>query len=212
MQAISSSLGRMRGAVTRGARARVLTLAVLCACVLPAGCGLGEADGSAPLTFTDNFRIIENERAYRSAQLDATSFRLVIETYGIRTIINLRGENEDNLWYQAERGIAAEMGVTLVDVRMSANALPSRETLLLLYDTLTTAEHPILIHCKAGSDRTGAAAAIWRMAVNGESRAEARRELSPLYGHFRSATPEMDRLVAMFEPDRSWIENVYPEP
>lgn len=176
---------------------------------LAGGCGLGEADDYAPLTITDNFRVIEPQRAYRSAQLDATTLRLAIREYGLRTIVNLRGANEQDVWYQRERAVAAELGVRFVDVRMSAAELPARETLLLLYDTFIDAPHPILIHCKSGADRTGAASAIWRMVVNGEPRSAAQRELSPLFGHFERATPEMDRLAEMFRPDRAWVENEY---
>lgn len=184
-------------------------LAACAGLVALCGCGMGELDNYAPLTLFDNFRVIADDRAYRSAQLDAESLRLVFDTYGIKTVINLRGENEDALWYRNERAAAAEAGVRLVDVRMSAGSLPSREALLLLYDTYQTAEYPILIHCQSGADRTGAAAAIWRMAVAGESRELARQELSPLYGHFAGRYPAMDELVRVFEPDREWIANAY---
>ncbi len=177
-----------------------------------AGCGLGQYDDYAPLTVFDNFRTIEADRAYRSAQLDAETLRLVIDLYGIRTIVNLRGENEEERWYQNEREVAAETGAKLVDIGMSANSLPSRDALLKLYDTYESAQYPLLIHCQAGSDRTGAAAAIWRMVVRGESRDAALAELSPLYGHFEAVHPEMDQLVRMFEPDRSWIERDYAGP
>lgn len=177
-----------------------------------AGCGWGAADDYAPLTVTDNFRVIAKGQAYRSAQLDAESLRLVAQEYGIRTIVNLRGPNPGRAWYDNERAVAAELGLTHVDVRMSAHSLPDRETLLLLYDTLTTAEEPILLHCQGGADRTGAAAAIWRMIVAAQPRASAARELSPAYGHFRAQTPRMDELVEMFVPDRAWIENEYPGP
>ncbi len=176
---------------------------------LIAGCGLGAADGYAPLTVFDNFRIIKDGQAYRSAQLDETTLRLVVDEYGIRTIINLRGENEDRAWYQNEVRVADELGITHVDVRMSANSLPSRETLLELYDTFTTAEHPILLHCQAGADRTGAAAAIWRMVVAHDTKEQAASELSLVYGHFAARHPEMDHLVAIFEPDREWIATEY---
>ena len=185
---------------------------LLSGCVALAGCGLGEVDGFAWLRPTDNFHAIAPDQAYRSAQLDGESFRLVFAVFGIRTVVNLRGANPDELWYQNEQAAAQEYGVTLADVGMSAQSLPSRETLLLLYDTLTTAEHPILIHCQAGADRTGAAAAIWRMVVQGDSREAAQAELSPLYGHFEFATPQMDQLVRIFEPDRDWIVNEYPAP
>jgi len=182
------------------------------ACVLLADCGSGALDYSAPLTPFDNFHVIELGRAYRSAQLDSRSLRLVIGTVGIRTVVNLRGRNETALWYQNERAVTEATGVALVDIEMHPDVLPSREALLLLYDTFTTAEHPILIHCWMGADRTGAAAAIWRMVVRGDPRGVAAAELSPLYGHLESTHPAMDHLVRIFQPDREWIETEYGVP
>lgn len=179
------------------------------AAVVHFGCGLGELDNYAPLTVFDNFRVIDDPRAFRSAQLDSASLKLAFDTYAIRTVVNLRGENEDALWYRNERAASEGAGVALVDIRMSAGQLPSREALLLLYDTFQTAEHPILIHCQSGADRTGAAAAIWRMVVRGEPRQAAQQELSPLYGHFPARYPAMDELVRIFQPDREWIANDY---
>lgn len=190
-------------------RPRHLRFVIVFACAALAGCGIGELDNYAPLTVFDNFRSVEEGRAYRSAQLDATSLNLVFDEYGIRTIINLRGENEQDAWYRNERAAAEKAGVTLVDIRMSAGQFPSRDALLLLYDTFQTAEYPILIHCQSGADRTGAASAIWRMVVRGDPRAAARAELSLVYGHFEARHPEMDQLVEMFQPDRDWIANVY---
>lgn len=174
-----------------------------------AGCGLGAVDDYAPLALTDNFRILEAGRAYRSAQLDASTLKLVIGDYGIRTIINLRGANPGDVWYDREQATAQELGVRHIDIPMSATRMPPREVLLQVYDALTTAEYPLLIHCQAGADRTGAVSAIYRMVVQGQPRAVAAQELSPAYGHFAFATPAMDRLVAVFQPDRGWIETQY---
>lgn len=177
-----------------------------------AGCGLGAEDGYAPLTLTDNFHAIKEGQAYRSGQLDDTTLELVLTDYELRTVINLRGENSGEDWYDAEKAICDALGVAHVDVRMSANALPPRERLLQLFDTFETAEYPILIHCQAGADRTGAAAVMWRMQILGDTREEAMVELSPAFGHFQFATPEMDILAGMFVADRDWILNEYPIP
>lgn len=189
----------------------VLTLVMVLAW-LPTGCGLGATDNFAPLTIFDNFRAIKPGRAYRSAQLDATSLELVLGEYQIRTIVNLRGTNEDKPWYQNERRVAEELGVTLVDIPMSAQRLPPRDVLLQIYDTFVEAEEPILIHCEAGADRTGAASVIWRMVVRGDPKSAAASELSPCYGHFPAAYPAMDELVRIFLPDRDWILNEYWAP
>lgn len=184
----------------------------LAALVALTGCGVGEYDDYAPLTVFDNFRTIEEGRAYRSAQLDGQTLKLVFDTYGIRTVVNLRGENPDQPWYQHEQAATAAAGVTLVDIGMSANHFPSRAALLKLYDTFQNADYPILIHCNAGADRSGAAAAIWRMEIRGDSRRDAQTELSPLFGHFAAAHPAMDELVQIYEPDRAWIVSDYPAP
>ncbi len=177
-----------------------------------AGCGYGVYDNFAPLRLTDNFHVIEWGRAYRSAQLDTETLGLLIDFLDIKTVVNLRGENESEPWYDNERTLLEARGVEFVDIRMSANELPPRAELLKLYDTFLTAEEPILMHCRAGADRTGAAAAIWRMVVLGDSREDAARELCICYGHFQAATPEMDELVRIFQPDRTWIEEEYPGP
>jgi protein tyrosine/serine phosphatase len=176
------------------------------------GCGSGLYDDFAPLTPVDNFHVVEPGRLYRSAQLDPTTLELLVDVFEIRTVVNLRGENPDEAWYENEREVLEAQGVELVDVRMSATALPAREELLKLYDTFLTAEEPILIHCRAGADRTGAAAAIWRMVVLGDSREDAARELCVCYGHFEAFTPAMDELVRIFQPDRAWIQEEYPGP
>jgi protein tyrosine phosphatase (PTP) superfamily phosphohydrolase (DUF442 family) len=160
----------------------------------------------------DNFHRIADNRAYRSAQLPAEKLRYVCRTFGIQTVINLRGPNPRQEWYQTEKAVCEELGVKLVDIPWSANHLPPRERLLDLHDAFKNETPPLLIHCSAGADRTGAAAAIYRMLILGQDRATAAKELSFLFGHFSLATPKMDELIEMFQPRRDWIEREYSPP
>ena len=52
-----------------------------------------------------------------------------------------------------------------------------------LVEFLRDAPKPLLIHCRAGSDRTGLACAIY-VAARGGSYHDAQEQLSLYYGHF----------------------------
>ena len=52
-----------------------------------------------------------------------------------------------------------------------------------IIQTLREAPKPVLIHCKAGSDRTGLISALYCLTLKGETPAQADRELSVWYGH-----------------------------
>ncbi|MBK8915955.1 MAG: tyrosine-protein phosphatase [Phycisphaerales bacterium] len=164
----------------------------------------------SPLTVLDNFHAIEAGRAYRCAQVREATLPWVVRTHGIRTVVNLRGPNPGTDWYDREVRICDELGVRRIDIRMSASSLPTPENLLLLYDTIRTAEEPLLFHCKSGADRTGMAAAAWRRIQLGEDAATAGRQLSMRFGHFRNVHPEMFELIRMMTPTREWIEQEYP--
>jgi protein tyrosine/serine phosphatase len=70
------------------------------------------------------------------------------------------------------------------------------------------AEKPILIHCKAGSDRTGLAAALYLLTVNKPDEAAAEGQLSIRFGHFSLPfLPEyaMDRTFEALEPSFEYL-------
>lgn len=158
-----------------------------------------------------NFHTIAEGEAYRSAQPSGDELIEAVERYGIRTVINLRGENPDKDWYVQEVEAIEKAGITLIDHSMSSKRLPDPEMLRAITESLQSAEYPILIHCQSGSDRSGAVTAIYRMLVLGHDRKEALEELSMRYFHYRKIAPCMDTLAEWYEPGDEWLDQYAEE-
>ena len=142
-----------------------------------------------------NVHEVEPGQLYRSAQLSGPFLNEVIDHYGVRTVINLRGRNPGTDWYRDEMAITARKGITHIDIGMSANKEPDAATIDQLIEAFKIAPKPILIHCEAGADRSGLASAMYELLIAHRSASEADRQLSFFYGHFpwlTSKTGAMD--------------------
>ncbi|MBS0231861.1 MAG: tyrosine-protein phosphatase [Proteobacteria bacterium] len=155
------------------------------------------------LQLSGNFHTVVAGEFYRSGQLSATQIARYAHEYGLKTIINLRGERARRPWYQAEVREANQLGISHVDFEMSAR----RELTMMQADALVVlmkrAKKPLLIHCEGGADRSGLASALYlaRVARAGEGAAEA--QLSIQFGHLPLPfIPEyaMDRTWEALEP------------
>jgi protein tyrosine phosphatase (PTP) superfamily phosphohydrolase (DUF442 family) len=155
-----------------------------------------------------NFHVIDPDRCYRSAQLDAETLETVVREHGIRTVINLRGPNPGEPWYDDEVATTARLGVEQIDIGMSAQRLPHRRDLLRLLEAFDDAERPVLIHCLQGADRSGEAAALYRIECMGASKDEALEELSLCYGHLGFWYPAKRHLVEIYG-GREWARDGY---
>jgi len=67
----------------------------------------------------------------------------------------LRGENPKQAWYQGEVETSRQLNIKHYDVSLNSHKTPSPQQLTLLKNILETAPKPLLIHCRAGADRTG---------------------------------------------------------
>ncbi|MGN6550600.1 MAG: tyrosine-protein phosphatase [Pararhizobium sp.] len=149
--------------------------------------------------FSGNFHTVAAGRFYRSGQLSAAQIAHDVKKYGIRTIVNLRGENAGRPWYDAEVAEAKKLGVTHIDFRMSSRKQLAPDEVAKLLAIFRTAEKPILVHCEGGADRTGLASSLYVAAIGKGSEFDAELQLSPLYGHF--GIPDVTRSYAM---DETW--------
>ncbi|MEC9282867.1 MAG: dual specificity protein phosphatase family protein [Bdellovibrionota bacterium] len=158
----------------------------------------------------DNFHEIDEARYYRSAQLSAKKFAKYVEKYGIKTVINLRGESSKQ-WFQEEKEILHKMNVSLHSIGMSARRLPHREDLLKLLELFETAERPILVHCQGGADRTGEASALYQMLYMGKSKEQALKMLRIKYHHLSWRHPAKRYFIKDIWQGKDWtINNYYP--
>jgi uncharacterized protein (TIGR01244 family) len=148
------------------------------------------------LRLTGNFHAVEEGVVYRSGQLDGEQLRSRIESNGIRTVINLRGNNSGRQWYDDEMKASAAAGVQHVDFPISAGRDLTDDQLEKLLAILRNSPRPVLIHCEAGADRSGLASALYQLKIANRTALEAASQLSFRYGHFPwfgNRTAAMDR-------------------
>jgi protein tyrosine/serine phosphatase len=148
-----------------------------------------------------NFHPITAGEAYRSAKLDRGKLEYYVKKYNIKSIVNLLGEDQHKSWYREEIQVSAEHDVKHYDISLSATHEPTEEDARKLVEIFKNAPRPVLIHCKGGSDRSGLAAAMWKVIVDKEPKSEAQKQLSILYGHFPiGKTSAMDRFFQHWDP------------
>ena len=148
-----------------------------------------------------NFHPITPGEAYRSAQLDRDEFEYYIIKYNINSIVNLRGEHPDEPWYGEETQVCAEKNVKHYNIALSSSREPDEAAIRQLIEIFKNAPRPVLIHCQAGADRSGLAAAIWKVVVDKEPKSVAEKQLSIFYGHLPiGKTTAMDRFFHNWTP------------
>jgi protein tyrosine phosphatase (PTP) superfamily phosphohydrolase (DUF442 family) len=169
-----------------------------------------------------NFNPVVDGEIYRSAQLDAEDLASRVAEFGLASVVAVRAARPNKAWYQAEKSLADELGLPLVNLSLSADNMPSRQRLQALVAALDAAPRPMLLHCRAGVERSGLAAAV-ALLLEGESVEAARGQFSLRYGFHpwlsQSDLPHvLDRYEQWLEhagiessPEifRGWVDDVY---
>jgi uncharacterized protein (TIGR01244 family) len=105
-----------------------------------------------------------NENLYRGGQPKKGGLKK-LANLGIKTIINLRGESDETF---AEGREAKSLGMEYLNVPMSTAGRPTDEQVRRVFEILEEKEKtPVFVHCRRGSDRTGAIIAIYRIKRDG---------------------------------------------
>jgi protein tyrosine/serine phosphatase len=142
-----------------------------------------------------NFHEVVPGSVYRSAQPSPRRLAGWITEHGLAAVLNL---NDDG-GFADEAAVADEAGIRYLHVPLSDLGLPHRNTFLALLDSLETLPRPLLVHCRAGADRTGMACVLAAMAVGGRSFDEARGQLGYRYLHLESERDAVEGVVLRYE-------------
>jgi protein tyrosine phosphatase (PTP) superfamily phosphohydrolase (DUF442 family) len=153
--------------------------------------------------FERNLHAIVEGRVYRSAQPSGERLAEWISELGLRTVLNLRGQksDDDRHWLKEEIATAEQAGIAHVSLRMSAADMPPAQTLRELVRVIDTAERPLLLHCKAGAERSGLAAAVVVLLETGDLDA-ARAEFALDKGFVQLLNPRLPRVLDDYE---AWL-------
>lgn len=175
VQHLSSRRRPRRLTILRRVAVRVALLAAILIALVIAYVGV--------TAMTGNFHTVAEGEVYRSAQPSPAALERYVREHGIRTVINLRGENPSDGWYQDEVATSRRLGLRHVDFRMSAKRGITRREAWRLIQIMQTAPKPILIHCESGADRTGLASALYVAGIQRRGEDAAEEQLSLKYGH-----------------------------
>lgn len=159
----------------------------------------------AHMLWTTNFHPVIAGELYRSSQPSAATIAALQKQYGIKTIINLRGDNSGRHWYDKEIAEAKELNINHIDFRMSSNRELTQEQAAQLVEIMRDAPKPILIHCQAGADRTGLASALYLAAIAKANETTAENQMSIYYGHLPLSFTRAYAMDRTFEKLEPWL-------
>jgi protein tyrosine/serine phosphatase len=164
-----------------------------------------------------NFAPVAPGRLYRCNHPTPRRLAALSRRYGLKTLINLRGETRNGS-DALSRSAATELGLVFVDMPLESRGAPQRDRILRLHDIFRHMRAPALMHCKSGADRAGLAAGLFVLFQGGTSR-EALQQLSLRFGHIRQArTGILDAFFHRYaregegrKPFLDWVREDYDE-
>ena len=153
----------------RSHRVRLLRVGLVCA-VIAAGVLLW-TEVLRDRLVAKRWGVVEAGRVYRSGQLSRHLVESQLKAHGILVVVDLMGDDPGNREQPFEREAISRLGIELVrcpligdgtgDIREYARAITAIER-------ARQAGKPVLVHCYAGSQRTGGVVAMYRLLVRGE--------------------------------------------
>jgi len=111
-------------------------------------------------------------------QPDRQQLRRLHELHGVRTVVNLRGAEPGEAWFEEERRAVEAIGARWVHIDTTSRAAPPPEDLARFFDVVEDPESwPVYVHCQMGMHRTGLMCAVYRRQYQGWTAERALQEM-----------------------------------
>src|SRR5438105_1016407 len=94
-----------------------------------------------------NFHDVVPGKCFRSAQPTPALLDELKRTHGIRSIVNLRGDNPDEEWFKKEDAAAKRLNLILYDAGLASHEQAPDVDFRKFIQAVKDAPEPILIHC-----------------------------------------------------------------
>lgn len=160
-----------------------------------------------------NFGVVTQGRIYRSGDLTPGAIESIVNDHCVRTVVDLGAHHPGSPGEQREQQTLDALGIERVSLRLFGDAQGDPNEYVKALRVMTDPERgPVLVHCAAGAQRTGAAVALYRMLIEGTSLDDAMLEAQQ-YRHDPVDNPHLrEMLVRWAEPIRQSLESGEPIP
>ena len=130
-----------------------------------------------------------------------------LKTIGIRTIISLRGEDEQTA---QEKEQVKALGMNFYNLPMSVYKRPADDQVLTFLELVLDKDNqPVFVHCQSGRDRTGAIVAMYRVLVSDLTIKQAYKEAKNLgFWPYRGNVPELKNFIHQLKDKKIYFEKV----
>ena len=149
-----------------------------------------------------NFGVVEEGAVYRAGKLTPHTLGVLVRDRGIRTVVDFGAYRPDSDEWTEMQAAAAEFGVdwNRLNMRGDGTGDPNHfaQALRILSDE---ANHPALVMCAAGAQRTGACVVMYRVIVQGED-PELAYERAWRHDHDPKDNPRLPLIIG------TWLDEV----
>lgn len=154
-----------------------------------------------PNVFPKRFGVVVEGELYRSGRLTPAATRKVVQENGIRTIVDFGGFDKDPVGNDRAQRTADALGVRRIILPLEGDSTgdPNRylEALRIIEDPDSG---PVLMHCAAGSERTGCAVALYRM-IEQDWPLDRAIDEATRYDHDPADNPQVRRMIETWRPE-----------